>query len=78
MSEEAQEARNKDFKNFSRKICRSVTNIDLINRLLVSSDLVILSLRKSISRRTNHKTFPSDVFATQTIISTQYYCFINC
>ena len=64
-SEEAQEARNKDFKsyreNFSRKTSRKATNTDLINRLLVSSDPVISSLRKSTSHQTNHKAFPSDV-----------------
>ena len=65
MSEEAQEAGNKDFKsyreNFSRKTSRKATNTDLINRLLVSSDPVISSLRKSTSHQTNHKAFPSDV-----------------
>ena len=52
MSEEAQEARNKDFKNyrkyFNRKTSRRA-NTDLINRLLVSSDPVISSLHKSTS-----------------------------
>ena len=50
MPEEAQEARNKDFKKFregfSRKTSRIVTNRDLVYRLLVSSDPVIASLRK--------------------------------
>ncbi|XP_065675290.1 uncharacterized protein LOC136091543 [Hydra vulgaris] len=50
MSEEAQEACNKDFKkfweDFSRKTSRIDTNRDLVNRLLVSSDPVITSLRK--------------------------------
>ena len=79
MSEEAQETRIKSLNNFSQKTTRRATYTDLINGLLVSSDPVISSLRKSTSRQSNHKIFPSDVFAiTQTIFSTQYYCFINC
>ena len=65
MSEESQEARNKDFKNyrenFSQKTSRRATYTDLINRLLVSSDPVISPLHKSTSRRINYKKFPSDV-----------------
>lgn len=49
MSEEAQEARNKDFKNIrehhTRKINRIVQNEDLIKMLIVSSDPYISSLR---------------------------------
>lgn len=48
-SEEAQESRFKDFKNFrqlTRKITRVETNKDLINILLVSSDPHITGLRK--------------------------------
>lgn len=49
LSEEAQEARNKDFKlyrqNFSRKSSRSNTNEDIFNFLLLSSDPIISSLR---------------------------------
>lgn len=48
-SEEAQEARNKDFKrirqNHTRKMSRHETNQDLIHGLLVSSDPYISSLR---------------------------------
>lgn len=48
-SEEAQEARNKDFKRIrecnTRKISRSATNEDIIHGLLISSDPVISSLR---------------------------------
>lgn len=48
-SEEAQEARNKDFKNIrlhhTRKMSRVNTNEDLIHGLLVSSDPLITSLR---------------------------------
>jgi len=50
MSEEAQEARNKDLKNireiYSRKYSRIETNEDLLHGLLVSSDPLISSLRK--------------------------------
>jgi len=49
LSEEAQEARNKDFKNIrehhTRKINRIVQNEDLIKMLIVSSDPYISSLR---------------------------------
>lgn len=50
LSEEAQEARNKDIKkfraDFSRKFSRVKTMEDVFNRLLVSSDPYISSLRK--------------------------------
>lgn len=50
LSEEAQEARNKDIKkyraDFSRKTSRKDNIRDIINRLLVSSDPCISSLRK--------------------------------
>lgn len=50
LSEEAQEARNKEFKKyrecFSRKISRSKTNEDILNLLLISSDPFITSMRK--------------------------------
>lgn len=50
LSEEAQEARNKDIKkyreDFSRKTSRTDNLKDVINRLLVSSDPCISSLRK--------------------------------
>jgi len=49
-SEEAAEARNKDFKRFrefhTRKYSRLVANQDIIHKLLVSSDLYIASLRQ--------------------------------
>ena len=55
MLEEAQEARNKDFKkfreDFGRKTSRIDTNRDLVNRLLVSSDPVITSLRKGHKKK---------------------------
>lgn len=53
-SEEAQEARNKDFKRIrehnTRKMSRYETNIDTINGLLISSDPYISSIRKQHSR----------------------------
>lgn len=50
LSEEAQESRNKDLKKYrelyTRKLSRISTNQDLLNRLLISSDPLISSLRK--------------------------------
>lgn len=50
LSEEAQEARNKDYKNYriyhSRKISRLTTNEDVLHQLLISSDPYLFSLRK--------------------------------
>lgn len=58
MSEEAQECRNKDFKNYrehhTRKNSRLNTNKDLLHILLISSDPVISSLRK-IKTKKNSK-----------------------
>lgn len=49
-SEEAQEARNKDCRNFrehnTRKISRVATNTDLLNMLMITSDPLINSLRE--------------------------------
>lgn len=49
LSEEAQEARNKDYKHIrehlTRKNSRLNTNTDLLNMLLVSSDPYISSIR---------------------------------
>lgn len=49
LSEEAQEARNKDLKiyrrDFSRKTSRVLSNTDIMNRLLISSDPYISSIR---------------------------------
>ena len=51
LSEEAQESRNKDVKNyrghFTRKFSRKHTNTDLMRQLLASSDPLISSIRKS-------------------------------
>lgn len=50
LSEEAQEARNKDFKKgrefHSRKCSREKCNQDILNFLLLSSDPIISSMRK--------------------------------
>lgn len=50
LSEEAQEAKNKDIKNFreyhSRKTSRIDTNTDIFNRLLLSSDPLLSNLRE--------------------------------
>lgn len=50
LSEEAQEARNKDVRryreHFTRKTSRIDTNTDLLNRLLISSDPFLASLRR--------------------------------
>jgi hypothetical protein len=53
-SEEASEAKNKEYKyarlNNTRKCSRTATNEDLIHALLVSSDPVISSLRCSFKK----------------------------
>lgn len=50
LSEEAQEARNKDIKHFrenhTRKTSRKNTNSDIFHRLLLSSDPLISSIRE--------------------------------
>ncbi|PZC85997.1 hypothetical protein B5X24_HaOG214362 [Helicoverpa armigera] len=55
LSEEAQEAKNKDNRRyrefFTRKTTRIDTNTDLLNRLLISSDPFISSLRLIIKRK---------------------------
>lgn len=56
LSEESQEARNKDCRRFrehhTRKQSRISTNIDLLNMLLITSDPVINSLREVPRKRT--------------------------
>lgn len=55
LSEEAQEARNKDVRNFregfSRKCSREKTMEDIFLRLLATSDPLISSLKKAIPKR---------------------------
>lgn len=65
LSEEASEARNKEFrlyrKDHTRKINRTATNEDLFNHLLVTSDPLISSLRPKISEvktKKKMKCFP--------------------
>ena len=54
LSEEAQESRNKDLKRYrrdhTRKCSRTILNLDLIRRLLVSSDPLISSMFKNIKQ----------------------------
>lgn len=61
-SEEAQEARNKDFRNVrennSRKNSRTNTNEDILHWLLISSDPVISSLRTFYPKK--HFNFDSE------------------
>lgn len=62
LSEEAQEARNKDFKKYrehnSRKCSRSKTNEDIFRFFFISSDPVVTSKRKI--RRKKVEYFPSE------------------
>lgn len=64
-SEEAQESRNKDSRNyrelFTRKTSRVDTNTDLLHRLLISSDPYIASLR--LTPKTQHGALSAEVLA---------------
>ncbi|KAK2578842.1 hypothetical protein KPH14_012197 [Odynerus spinipes] len=59
LSEEAAEARNKHFpsyrQNFARKFSREACNLDIYNRLLLSSDPLLSSMRQIKKRK--RKTF---------------------
>lgn len=61
LSEEAQEARNKDFKRFrehhTRKFSRTATNEDLLNNLLISSDPLISTLRPKQNEKNSKEIF---------------------
>ncbi|XP_037938632.1 uncharacterized protein LOC119672298 isoform X1 [Teleopsis dalmanni] len=63
LSEEAQEARNKDCRRYrqhhSRKNSREAMNRDLLTMLLVTSDPIISSLRNVPSKNSN--TYPREV-----------------
>ncbi|KAK2575231.1 hypothetical protein KPH14_000804 [Odynerus spinipes] len=63
--EEAQEARNKDFRRFrehnTRKFCRTATNEDILNNLLISSDPVISTMRPRFVRRIKKTMFPETI-----------------
>lgn len=56
LSEDAQEARNKDYKNYryhhARKCSREATNRDVFNRLLFTSDPYISSIRHQVDKIT--------------------------
>lgn len=55
LSEEASEARNKDFRKYrehhSRKFSRIATNEDIMNNLILSSDPKLSYLRSKLSTR---------------------------
>lgn len=72
LSEEASEARNKHFRlyrlNYSRKFSRKACNMDVINRLLLSSDPIITGMRpqpkkrsKQLMKETLEMLLPPDV-----------------
>lgn len=65
MSEESQEARNKHFKEYrefhSRKISRDATNIDIMHRLLETSDPVISSIRYHLQMKPKRRSLPQEV-----------------
>lgn len=60
LSEEAQEARNKEFKRyreyFSRKMSRTKTNEDILHLLLITSDPLVTSMRKYQERKEHSLT----------------------
>lgn len=55
LTEEAAEARNKDFRLYrehhSRKFNRTVCNQDILNFLLISSDPLITSMRANVKKK---------------------------
>ena len=55
LSEEASEARNKDFRkyreNHSRKVSRTATNEDILHNLLLSSDPKLTFLRPRMTKQ---------------------------
>lgn len=65
LSEEASEARNKDFRNVrqrhTRKIGRKETNVDIIHSLLVSSDPFISLIKPKYSKRQNQDLLPEAI-----------------
>ena len=58
LSEEAQESCNKDFKkfreHFSRKCSQTKTNMDVLRRLLCSSDPLISNTEKKVQLQREH------------------------
>lgn len=65
LSEEAQEARNKDFKNyrehFARKCSREESNEDILNRFFLSSDPFISSINKQNERKEKQQLSNSEL-----------------
>jgi len=59
LSEETQESRNKDLKYFRKSLSRktSLSSTNIFNLLLVSSDPIILKLRK-LSKKANKTYLP--------------------
>ena len=58
LSEEASEARNKHFclyrQNYARKFSREACNRDVINRLLLTSDPLLIGIRPKPKKIQNH------------------------
>lgn len=75
LSEEAQESRNKDVRNYrelyTRKTSRIETNTDLLHRLLISSDPYICSLRKA--PLTKKRALDSEVLALLSEPEAEYF-----
>lgn len=65
LSEEAAEARNKHIRqyrlNYSRKFSRVECNMDVLNRLLLTSDPLLTSMRSNLYFKKNRKTLYGDV-----------------
>lgn len=65
LSEEAQEAKNKDYKRYryhnTRKISRKEQNVDLMNMLLISSDPYISSFRRIRDKRFRSREYPEEM-----------------
>lgn len=65
LSEEAAEARNKNIRqyrlNYSRKFSRVECNMDVLNRLLLTSDPLLTSMRTNLYFKKNRKTLYGDV-----------------
>lgn len=63
LSEEAAEARNKHFRqyreSFARKFSRTECNEDVLNRLLLTSDPLLSSMRQNVKR--NRQSFSKEV-----------------
>lgn len=75
LSEEASEARNKDFRNVrerhTRKTGRIATNEDILHGLLISSDPHISYIRPKIMKQVHNELLPE---ATQLLQTTEPPC----